>query len=252
MDEAQISIRTSDGEGVVRGLEFDDMIDIVRQIPGRRWDPGARAWRLPCTLAEARTQLEAAGLRVEGSATVIIQEDPTAAQAAPSVARPRDQVTIRTTDGEAGVVGGAFWDMVGVVKTMEGRRWQPREKVWQLPCTLDEARAAIEAAGLALRLPGEEEEFELPAARAEPAPPEGARRDQVRIEATDGPGLVTGGSFQAMLDAVKGIEGRRWNRGAKLWDLPCTLDEAARILERAGFAVEVPDSQRPSTAGGGE
>jgi hypothetical protein len=243
VSEAMIAIRTTDGEGVVTGGEFEDVVDAVRQIPGRRWDPEARAWRLPCTLDEARRHLQVVGLRVEGSTTVIIQEPPP-----PS--RPRDQVTIRATDGEAGVVGGPFWDMVRLVKTIEGRRWQPREKVWELPCTLEEAQRVVEAAGFALRLPGEEV-LAAPAVPSEPAPPAGGWTDQLRIQATDGPAVVTGGPFRAMLDAVKTIEGRRWQPGPKHWMLPCSLDEAARLLEKAGYTVVVPDSPNPSSSDGG-
>jgi hypothetical protein len=247
-----IAIRTADGEGVVTGGEFEDMVHAVRQIQGRRWDPGARAWRLPCTLDEARRLLQVAGLRLEGSTTVIIQEEPPATDGSPAPSRPRDQVTIHASDGEAGVVGGRFWDMVRLVKTIEGRRWQPREKVWQLPCTLEEAQRAVEAAGFALRMPGEDA-LAAPAAPSEPAlpPPPGGWTDQVRIQATDGPAVVMGGPFRAMLDAVKSIEGRRWERGAKHWKLPCTLDEATRLLEEAGYSVVAPGSQNPLSTDGG-
>jgi hypothetical protein len=250
VSEAMIAIRTADGEGVVTGGEFEDMVDAVRQIPGRRWDPQARAWRLPCTLDEARRQLQVVGLRVEGSATVIIQEEPPAVQEPPPPSRPRDQVTVRATDGEAGVVGGPFWDMVRLVKTIEGRRWQPRDKVWELPCTLEVAQRVVEAAGFSLRLPGEEA-LAPPPVSEETAPSTGGWTAQVRIQATDGPAVVTGGPFRAIVDAVKTIEGRRWQPGPKHWQLPCSLDEAARLLEKVGYTVVVPDSLNASSADGG-
>jgi hypothetical protein len=54
------------------------------------------------------------------------------------------------------VTGGSFQEMLAVVKTIPGRRFDSGEKRWQIPddVTLDSVQQAIKAAGFVL-LPDE-------------------------------------------------------------------------------------------------
>jgi hypothetical protein len=53
------------------------------------------------------------------------------------------------------------------------------------------------------------------------------------------PLVISGGSFQEMLAAVKNIPGRRFNPDEKVWELPddVTLESVQQTVKAAGFVV---------------
>ena len=73
--------------------------------------------------------------------------------------------------------------------------------------------------------------------------------DQVQITVTDGSYKVIGGEFWEMLEKVKSIPGRKYER--KVWTLPISLEEARKQLhplqvvdEDALLEAEIADIQR--------
>jgi hypothetical protein len=64
-----------------------------------------------------------------------------------------------------------------------------------------------------------------------------AAGDRVRVRVG---GIVTGGSFQNMLAAIKNIEGRRFDSSDKVWDIPEEMGLAGftQAMNAAGFDVE--------------
>ena len=64
--------------------------------------------------------------------------------------------------------------------------------------------------------------------------------DRIRLRAGGQSLVVTGGSFQAMLAAIKNIPGRRFNGQEKIWEIPddITIDSVAQAVEAAGFRLE--------------
>jgi hypothetical protein len=61
-----------------------------------------------------------------------------------------DRVRIRWGDMPLVVTGGSFQEILAVVKTIPGRRFDSAEKVWQIPedVTLDSVQQVVKAAGL--------------------------------------------------------------------------------------------------------
>jgi hypothetical protein len=81
----------------------------------------------------------------------------------------------------------------------------------------------------------------VPPATNPPAPTtaQGGGGDRIRIRLGDIPLVVSGGSFQEMLAAVKKIPGRRFNGQDKIWEIPedVTFDSINQTLSAAGFMV---------------
>jgi hypothetical protein len=41
----------------LEGADFEEMLETVRSLPGRKYDPSAKAWNLPGTPEQAASQL---------------------------------------------------------------------------------------------------------------------------------------------------------------------------------------------------
>lgn len=240
--EDSVRIRTLDGQYRIIGGGFQEMLALVRDFTGRRYRPDERIWEIRLTSQEVQKAAEEAGFHLTSDTEM------GHALQAPSN-RPRrgaaDRVMVRVGADERAVVGGVFADMLEVIKAVEGRQWLPREHVWKLPGTLDEAQAKLGQIGY--RLVTQEEADQLPATESErvpPPPPSAAaqapRRDQIRIRTTEGEALVVGGGFRDMLQAIKEIEGRRFISDSKLWDIPGSLAAVRAVLAERGYAVELP------------
>ena len=66
-----------------------------------------------------------------------------------------------------------------------------------------------------------------------------ARDDRIRIRLGEVSLVITGGSFQQMLTAVKGIPGRRFNPEDKVWEFPdeIGLETVQQAVKAAGFEI---------------
>ena len=64
-----------------------------------------------------------------------------------------------------------------------------------------------------------------------------AEGDRIRLRLGETSLVVSGGSFQEMLTAIKNIPGRRFNSQDKIWELPAdlTLDSVEQSIQAAGF-----------------
>lgn len=245
MLEESVRIRTLDGQYRLIGGDFQSMLAVVRSIPGRRYQPAEKIWEIPCKVEVVQKAAEAAGFHVTADT---VMGEPLRMSIAPRRKRGgADRVLIRVGDEERAVVGGAFADMLEVVKGIEGRRWQPQEGAWRLPGPLAEIEKVIAAHGFRLVTPAEAES--LPASASEEAPAAQMslrKRDRVHIRALDGEAWVVGGGFNAMLQAVKGIEGRRFSSEDKVWELPCALAEVRAALQAQGYQLEIAEETEGS------
>lgn len=237
--EESIRIRTWDGQYLIIGGAFQDMLAVVRGIQGRRYRPEEKLWEIPAQVGEVQQVVEAAGFHVTSDPDGGRAIQRSAARASHGSA---DRVLIRVGDAERAVVGGAFQAMLDAVKAIEGKRWLSQERVWSLPGSLEDVENIL--AGQGFRVVSLEEAGTIPADSfikpAAPAPEAAPRRrDQIHIRALDGEAWIVGGQFRAMLEAIKGIEGRRFLAEAKLWELPCSLVEVQAALEPLGYMVEL-------------
>jgi len=216
------------------------MLEAVRGISGRRYQPDGKLWELPCRGEDVQGAMEAAGYHVTADTEM---GRPLEAPSQPRRIRA-DRIAIRTLEGERAVVGGRFRAMLAAVKAIEGRRWLPRDRVWELPGTLVELGESL--AGQGFRIVTQEEAEGLPpappgevsdAALSE-APAPSRRRDQILLRTQDGKCYLVGGSFEAMLGAVRDVDGRRFVSAEKLWELPCTMAVVRDIMAARGYAIE--------------
>jgi hypothetical protein len=64
------------------------------------------------------------------------------------------------------------------------------------------------------------------------------RKDRIRVHIEGKEYSVVGGSFEAMLAAVKQINGRRFVGELKVWELPGTVEAVRNQLEIGGYQLE--------------
>lgn len=245
--EDSIRIRTLDGQYRLIGGDFQSMLEFVREQPKRRYRPNERIWEIPAQVEAIQEAAEDAGFHVTADTEV--------GHALQRSRKPRkgqaDQISVQLEDGEYAVVGGQFYPMLNAVKAIEGRRWQPQQRAWQLPVTLADLRETVSEYGFQVVTP--EEAAELPPTLEQeatdtkttsPSPPfPSRRRDQIRIRGQDGEDWVVGGDFRAMLGAIKSLEGRRFVSEEKLWEIPAPLAAIQTALATHGFHLESAESQ---------
>ncbi len=234
--QEQIRIRTQDGQYLIIGGDFQSMLAVVRKLPGRRFQAEEKIWEIPCRVEEVQKAVEAAGFHVTADSEMgrPLSGSPRSARREP------ERVLIRTTEGTKAVVGGEFGEIVAAVKAIQGRRWLPEERMWEVSGSVADL-----AQGLATR------GFQLVdvAQTATPASDKaGRRRDQVHIRTRDGEFWVVGGAFAAMLETIKGVEGRRFVSAEKLWNLPCSAAEMRILLQADGYELVPIEAPSPSAA----
>ncbi len=234
--QEQIRIRTQDGQYLIIGGDFQSMLRVVRELPGRRFRGDEKIWEIPARIEEVQRAVEAAGFHVTADSEMGHALSPAAARREP------EQVRIRTSEGDKAVVGGDFKSMLAVIKELEGRQWLAAERIWAVPGPVSELVVALAAHGL--QLVDAPEKVRTAAPKAEAAP---RRRDQIRIRTQDGDFWVVGGPFSQMLEAVKALEGRRFVSADKLWELPLPSAQVAQALADLGLALEpvraTPDAE---------
>lgn len=225
--QEQIRIRTTDGQYAIIGGDFQSMLAFVRDMPGRRFRSDERIWEIPTTIGEIQKSAEAAGFHVTADTEVGKPLRPTARTATPE----GDRVLVRTAEGDRVITGGAFADMVAVVKSLPQRKWLVRERMWEIGGAVADIERAITQQG-----------FQL-AAAASPAARESApREDQIHVRTRDGEYWVAGAPFATLLETIKSLEGRRFVSAEKLWSLPCTTEELNRTIGAAALTLAPFDS----------
>ncbi len=144
----------------------------------------------------------------------------------------KDRIRVHIEGKEFSVVGGSFQEMLAAVKQINGRRFIGELKVWQLPGTVGEIQRQLEISGYQLEggIPVAE------SARPETLPAQSGNR--IRIVVGGHRLAVVGGSFQEMLAVVKGLPGRRFDSGAKVWEIPGDVGVIKGMIEAAGYNLE--------------
>jgi hypothetical protein len=142
----RIRIHIGSQEFNVVGGGFQEMLAAVKQINGRRFVGELKVWQLPGPVEEVQRQLEISGYTLEGGT-------PTAAnllspQATSST--PGDRIRVLVAGKRLAVVGGAFQEMLAVVKNLPGRRFDSETKLWEISGDPGVIRGMIEAAGFQL------------------------------------------------------------------------------------------------------
>ncbi|MCB0210533.1 MAG: hypothetical protein KDJ52_14440 [Anaerolineae bacterium] len=216
----------------VVGGGFREMLDAVKNLPGRRFDSDSKMWEIPGDAGIIKNLIETAGFQLEG-AEKITSTPPLASKGTPppSYAPPptpkaapppayeepdfSDEIDIpdyETPD---------WWDDGNMPPPMEPPDWwdeEPSDVPVDYPMTPSSSAR--------------------PSARSTDS--SGGGDDQIRIRIGGIPMVVTGGSFQTMLGVIKNIPGRRFHSGDKVWDIPddSTIDSVQQVVNAAGFILK--------------
>ncbi len=158
----RIRVQIAGKEYNVVGGDFQAMLAAVKQINGRRFDGQAKVWQLPGTVQQIQTQLDISGFQIEGGAPVAA---PSSAPAAATPAAATDRIKILVQGRPLAVVGGAFQEMLAVVKNLPGRRFNADSKAWEVPGEAVIINQLVEAAGF--KLEGLDKPSAGPASRPE-------------------------------------------------------------------------------------
>lgn len=142
----RIRIQVENRTFSVVGGSFQEMLAAVKQINGRRFEGALKVWQLPGRVEEIRRQLQISGLKLEGGAAVT--EQPPVEQA--PAGRSGDRIRVVVQGKMLAVVGGSFQEMLAVVKSLPGRRFEAEAKVWEIPGEVGVIKGMIQAAGFEL------------------------------------------------------------------------------------------------------
>lgn len=167
----RIRIQIGDQEFNVVGGTFQEMLNAVKQINGRRFVSELKVWQLPGPAEEVQRQLEISGYLLEGGAPVASPPAATTPAAAGG-----DRIRVLIGGQRMAVVGGNFQDMLAMVKGLPGRRFDSDTKLWEISGDPGVVKGMVEAAGFQLegaaKIPtGPVPPMELPNFSSHAAPP---------------------------------------------------------------------------------
>lgn len=212
----------------VVGGGFQEMLAIVKNLPGRRFDGNAKVWDIPGDPAIIKQLIEAAGFQLEGGERL---SGSSPAQEADEFPRfdPKQEIPAYEAPDFSGPAD---------VPAYEPPDWWDDDNAPPPPLAppdwWDQESGDEPAGSEPPRASGSASPSGQPASSGDPA-----SGDQIRLRLGDQPFVVSGGSFQAMLAVVKNIPGRRFDSNAKVWQLPADadLDSVQQAVKAAGFVL---------------
>lgn len=206
----------------VVGGNFQDMLAMVKGLPGRRFDSDTKLWEISGDPGVIKGMVEAAGFQLEGAAKIPL--GPVPPMEAPNFSRPAAPPPYEAPDffEEPDDVPEPppWWDDEMASPPMEADFFdEPMFEPDPAPARAKPAAPPPAAAGAAGRRGG---------------------GDRVRIRLGDMPLVVSGGEFQAILTLVKSIPGRRFNGDERVWEIPDTVgfEALGQRVAAAGFVLE--------------
>lgn len=220
----RIRVKVGDHRLAVVGGQFREMLELVKGLPGRRFDGDAKIWEIPGDVGVIKGLVESAGFQLEGAEKIAISaptkmEPPRFAQSSQSPPPPPvfEEPDFFGDDDIAPMEAPDWWD----------------EDDMPPPMPPDEGDSAGDFASFDEPLPFDNE----PGPRATTTGR--AEGDRIRLRLGETSLVVSGGSFQEMLTVIKNIPGRRFNSQDKIWELPAdlTLDSVDQSIQAAGFEL---------------
>jgi hypothetical protein len=226
----RIRVRIAGRLMAVVGGSFQEMLAVVKGLPERRFDGEAKVWEIAGDVSVIQGMIQAAGFELEGvgdvSQTPVPSFEPPPFTPAsepppfepPDFSRHDDPLAFEPPD----------WLDDDDLAPPEPPDWWDSESEPPPTNFADDEPMW---------------EDEMPAAPApvstRPKPTGRSGGDQIRIRVGGIPMVVTGGSFQEMLAAVKEIPGRRFDGQDKVWDIPADvgLEKTTQLMNAAGFEV---------------
>ncbi len=210
----------------VVGGTFQDMLAAVKNLPGRRFDGDSKMWEIPGDVAIIKQLVETAGYQLEGAEKLDL--GPVPAMETPLVTSAAEPPPFEAPD----FIGD------GDIPPYEPPDWWDDEEMppppMEAPDWWDDQPPELP--------PEPAPDFgsvQPSAPSSTPSSPASRGSDQIRVRIGGIPMVVSGGSFQQMLVAIKNIPGRRFDGNDKIWDIPAevSLDGFRQQMEAAGFEV---------------
>jgi len=226
----RIRVRIAGRSMAVVGGGFQEMLAVVKGLPDRRFDGEAKVWEISGDAGVIQGMIQAAGFELEGAGDIAqtpvpsMETPPFAAAGEPPPFEPPD---FSRHDDPLAFEPPDWLDADDLAPPEPPDWWDSESEPPPTDFANDEPMW----------------EDEMPAA---PSPvssrPKTAGRaggDQIRIRVGGIPMVVTGGSFQEMLAAIKEIPGRRFDGQDKVWDIPADvgLEKTTQLMNAAGFDV---------------
>lgn len=204
----------------VVGGDFQDMLAMVKGLPGRRFNIESKVWEIPGEVAVVKGMIESAGFQLEGAENVSIGPVP-----------PMESLDFlgQGPDDIPPFEGPDFFDQDSPPEVPD---WWDDDLA--PPPTFDSSHLASPPSFDEEPDPFLEQTFTEP---VRPSIRPGG--DRIRIRLGQVPLVVTGGSFQQMLSVIKDIPGRRFNGDDKVWEFPdeVGLETVQQAVHAAGFEV---------------
>ncbi|MCB0190925.1 MAG: hypothetical protein KDJ65_03175 [Anaerolineae bacterium] len=218
----------------VVGGGFREMLDAVKNLPGRRFDSDSKMWEIPGDAGIIKNLIETAGFQLEGADKIASVSPPASQNTSPPAytSPPMPQSPPPPAYEEPD-----FSDDVDI-PAYEPPDWWDDGNMPAPPMNPPDWWEEEEPTDTPVDYPMR------PSSPARPAPrstdSSGGGDDQIRIRIGGIPMVVTGGSFQAMLGVIKDIPGRRFHSGDKVWDIPedSTIDSVQQVVNAKGFILK--------------
>lgn len=212
----QIRAQVGGYQLTLAGASFQDLLSAVKAIPGRRFDGDNKIWLLPGTLSEVKAFLGERNIRIMRTAE-------------PEQLDPVDDVTTSPATTASPLPPPPpdedFWSALqSDTEEMTDEFEPPLPSDAELP-PLDSGSDPTLSNSASI-------------ANYAPSKRENRRPDQIRVQVGTLHLVVTGGSFQAMLEAVKAIPERRFDPQQKSWILPDDINSVQQHIRAAGFILE--------------
>lgn len=216
----RIRIKIGPHQLTVVGGSFQDMLAAVKTLPGRRFDQEARMWDIPGDVGVIKGMVEAAGFELEGAENisagpVSAMEPPDFGDVLPPPAyEPPD---FADEDSAPPYEPPDWWDDMPPPSFQDEEMFDAFEPPDMEPSPFEPASPVSPSRDIGTSTGG----------------------DRIRLRLGDLNLVMTGGSFQEMLTAVKNIPGRRFNSAEKIWEIPgdITLDSVQQSISAAGFVI---------------
>jgi hypothetical protein len=227
----RIRVRIAGQSMAVVGGSFQDMLAVVKGLPDRRFDGESKVWEISGDIGVIQGMIQSAGFQLEGAGNV--SQTPVPSMEPPPFAVVDEPPPFEPPDFTGHDDPLAF----------EPPDWLDEDDMLPPPEPPDwwDSESEPSPVDLAEDEPMWEDEMPSAPAPGSSRPKPGGRTggDQIRIRVGGIPMVVTGGSFQEMLTAIKDIPGRRFDGQDKVWDIPADvgLEKTTQLMNAAGFDV---------------
>jgi hypothetical protein len=202
----------------VVGGSFQDMLAVVKGLPGRRFDGETKLWEISGDPGVIKGMIEAAGFQLEGVAKIPAGSVPPMELPDFGGQSPSPYEEPNFFDDEAPESPPWWDDETAAPPPLEDNHFDEPGFDFKSPPGAASPAAVLPLADSAGRRGG----------------------DRIRLRLGEMVLVVSGGEFQAILGLIKSIPGRRFNGEERVWEIPDTvgLESLAQRVSAAGFVLE--------------